>query len=137
MLNNTEELIETTKQGSPQTRTMLKPMNLTPKMASYKGFGKDANFSSIIGDSPRRAKVVVGNQTIASEMPSEIIKGVGRTHNNQDNMSRTFHVNGFSTKQKLNMWDLLSHADTYHHNPSPCRSIIYCELLCPRNTDAL
>jgi len=86
----------------------------TPKMAAtIKGMLGGETSASVIGGSPNRTRIILGNQTIAEEVPSPAIKGIGRNRNNQDNMSRTFHVNGFSTKTKLNMWDLLSHADTY------------------------
>ena len=55
-----------------------------------------------------QSKIQFKGQLIGEEVPSELIKGVGRKYNMLDNMTRKFTVKGYSAKTKLNMWDLLS-----------------------------
>ena len=64
--------------------------------------------NSIIGASRHRAHIKFQGLTIGEEVPSDIVKGVGRQHNMLDNMSRKFTIKGFSPKTKLNMWDLMT-----------------------------
>jgi hypothetical protein len=68
--------------------------------------------NSLLGVHPRKIQIQMNGDVIAEESKFNHVKAVGRRYNGIDNMDRKFVVKGFSPKAKIDMWDMMTIADS-------------------------